>query len=174
MAADPVLVRRVQADQLHAYKALRDEMLERHPQAFTSDATTERRRGAEDYLPRLGFDRPEGGHFTLGAWQGAALLGAIGLERDQRPKVRHIGHVIGMMVRGDVQGRGIGRALLEALIAEARAPIGIELLTLTVTEGNRGALRLYERAGFERFGVLPRAIRIGTAYHAKVHMAMPL
>jgi RimJ/RimL family protein N-acetyltransferase len=171
MAAEPVRLRRVAANDLQAYKALRDEVLERHPQAFTSDAATERRRRADDYLPRLGLERPEGGHFTLGAWQGAALVGAIGLERDARPKVRHIGHVIGMMVRDDVQGRGIGRALIEELVAEARGPIGIELLTLTVTEGNLSALRLYESAGFERFGVLPRALKIGPTYHAKVHMA---
>jgi GNAT superfamily N-acetyltransferase len=174
MAADAVPVRRLAANDLRAYKSLRDEMLARHPQAFTSDATTERRRRADDYLPRLGLERPEGGHFTLGAWLGSTLVGAIGLERDMRPKVQHIGHVVGMMVRDDAQGRGIGSVLLETLIGEARGPIGIELLTLTVTDGNESALRLYQRAGFERFGVLPRAIRIGSAYHAKVHMVKVL
>jgi GNAT superfamily N-acetyltransferase len=174
MGADPVTIRRLAASDLRAYKTLRDEMLERHPQAFTSDGPAERQRRAEDYLPRLGLERPEGGHLLLGAWRGDALVGAIGLERDPRAKVRHIGHVIGMMVRDDAQRRGIGSALLEALVAEARGPAGLELLTLTVTDGNDGALRAYERAGFSRFGVLPKAIRIGSAYHAKVHMVKVL
>jgi hypothetical protein len=61
-------VRRLQVGDLRLYKVLRDDMLERHPDAFTSDAQTEARRSAEDYLPRLGLDRREGGHLTLGAW----------------------------------------------------------------------------------------------------------
>ena len=170
MAAETVAIRRLAASDLRAYKALRDEMLEHHPQAFTSDGPTERRRRAEDYLPRLGLEHPEGGHLTLGAWQGAALIGAFGLEHDLRPKVRHIGHVVGMMVRNDAQGRGVGGALLEALIGEARGCAGLELLTLSVTDGNGSAVRLYERLGFASFGVLAKAIKIGARYHAKVHM----
>ena len=167
--ADGVVVRRLNAGDLRAYKVLRDDMLEGHPEAFTSDAQTEGHRRAEDYLPRLGLERPEGGHLTFGAWQATSLLGAIGLERDMRPKVRHIGHVVGMMVRDDAQSRGIGRMLLDALIEEARAA-ALELLTLTVTDGNASALRLYESTGFAHFGTLHKAIRVGARYHDKIHM----
>lgn len=172
--AEGVSIRRLTAADLRMYKGLRDEVLDAHPQAFTSDATTERHRRADDYLPRLGLDRAEGGHLLLGAWHGDDLLGAIGLERDLRVKVRHIGHVVGMMVRVRAQGRGIGSALLEELIAEARGPARLELLTLTVTDGNSSAVRLYERAGFTRFGTLRRAIKVGDRYHDKIHMAMVL
>jgi RimJ/RimL family protein N-acetyltransferase len=172
--AEGVSIRRLTAADLRTYKVLRDEVLEAHPQAFTSDATTERHRRADDYMPRLGLGRAEGGHLLLGAWQGDDLLGAIGLERDLRAKVRHIGHVVGMMVRVRAQGRGIGRALLEALIAEAGGPARLELLTLTVTDGNTSAVRLYERAGFSRFGLLHKAIKVGERYHDKIHMAMVL
>ena len=168
--ADGVHVRRLAASDLRAYKALRDDMLEGHPEAFTSDAQTEGRRRAEDYLPRLGLERADGGHLTLGAWRGVDLVGAIGLERDMRLKVRHIGHVVGMMVREAEQHRGIGRALLDALIEEARAAARLELLTLTVTEGNAGAIRLYEATGFTRFGTLHRAIKLGDRYLDKIHM----
>jgi ribosomal protein S18 acetylase RimI-like enzyme len=171
--AEPLAIRRLGIADLRAYKALRDRMLEAYPEAFTSDAGTERGRRADDYLPRLGLDRPEGGHLVLGAWRGAELIGAIGLERDRRDKVRHIGHVIGMMVTPEAQGSGVGQALLDAVIADARAA-GLELLTLSVTEGNATALRLYQRAGFERFGTLRRALRIGDRYHAKVHMVLEL
>ena len=159
---------------LPAYKALRDRMLAAHPQAFTSDATTENLRPASSYSSRLGFERPEGGHFTLGAWRDRRLVGAISCERDARLKVRHIGHVVGMMVREDLQGRGIGRALLEACIARARAAAGLEQLILIVTSGNTGALRLYRAAGFEHYGTLPRAIKLGGRYHDKDQMVLVL
>jgi ribosomal protein S18 acetylase RimI-like enzyme len=159
MNADVVLRRLVAAD-LPAYKALRDEALAADPTAFTSDAPTEAKRDASSYLGRLGLDRVEGGQFVIGAWRGDVLVGAIGCDRDRRPKVRHLGHVIGMMVRNEERSREIGRALLDALIAEARRAEGVELLTLTVTAGNVPAIRLYERAGFVRYGTQPRAIRV--------------
>ncbi len=172
--AEEFVIRRIAASDLRAYKALRDAMLDRHPEAFTSDAQTEGHRRADDYLPRLGLDRAEGGHLMLGAWRNAELTGAIGLERDIRAKVSHIGHIVGMMVRDSAQGLGIGGALLEALIVEARGPAQLELLTLTVTDGNASAVRLYERAGFVRFGMLHKAIRLGERYHDKIYMALPL
>lgn len=49
------------------------------------------------------------------------------------------------------QGRGVGRALLDSLVEEARAR-GCAQLFLEVLDGNEPALALYDRAGFERLG----------------------
>jgi RimJ/RimL family protein N-acetyltransferase len=172
--AEPVDIRALMAADLPAYKALRDSMLAAHPEAFTSDADAERKRSAQSFLPRLGLDEPGSGRFVLGAWQAGQLVGALGCERDMRVKVCHIGHLIGMMVRTELQGAGIGRRLLDAGIAAARSVEGLEMLTLTVTAGNAGAVRLYEQAGFMRFGTLPRAIQVDGRYHAKDHMFLTL
>ncbi len=172
--AGPTSIRRLVPADLAGYKELRDAMLVAHPQAFSSDADEERARTPETYLSRLGLDRPEGGQFTLGAWQCERLVGAIGCERDLRVKVRHIAHIVGMMVHADRRGHGVGRALLAECIADARRAAGVEMLTLTVTAGNVPALRLYERAGFIRYGSLPRAICVAGAYHAKEQMVLAL
>jgi ribosomal protein S18 acetylase RimI-like enzyme len=169
-----VVIRRLLADELAAYKDLRDAMLALHPEAFTSDAPTESARAASAYLPRLGLDRPDGGQFTLGAWIGERLVGAISCERDLRVKVRHIVHVVGMMVRPEVRGRGIGRGLVDALVAEARRAGGVELATLSVTSTNTTAVALYEAAGFTRYGRLGNAIKVGDAYHDKDLMSLQL
>ena len=115
-----VVIRALGAADLADYKRLRDEMLTAHPEAFTSDASTESRKVPGDYLHRLGTDRDDGGQFVLGAWIGKRLVGAIGCERDERLKVRHVGHVIGMMVRPTVRRLGIGAKLLVACIDETR------------------------------------------------------
>jgi len=174
MAESAVEIRRLQSADLAAYKALRDAALADDPAAFTSDAETESRKLPDAYLPRLGLDAPLGGIFTIGALRGGTLLGAVSCERDMRIKVRHIGHVVGMMVRSDQRGQGIGRALIDACIAEARRGVGVEILTLTVTASNAGAVRLYERAGFDRYGSLPHAIKVGDRYHAKDQMVLTL
>ena len=166
-----VALRMLGAGDLPAYKALRDEMLESHPEAFTSDAAEERLKEPADYLQRLGLDRRERGQFVLGAWRGDRLVGAIGCERDRRRKGRHVGHIVGMMVRPDARRLGIGRELLQGLIGECRRVEGVEMLTLTVTGGNTAAVRLYESCGFTVYGNLPRAIRLGPGqYHDKLHM----
>jgi RimJ/RimL family protein N-acetyltransferase len=156
-----------------AYKALRDHALAHHEEAFTSDAPTEALRSAQSYASRLGRG-DDGQSFTLGAFRGDRLVGAISCERDPRSKVRHVGHVVGTMVRVEEQGRGVGRALLDALIARASADDELQQLTLTVTAGNASAERLYARAGFVRFGTLSRAIRVGERFLDKHHLMLSL
>jgi ribosomal protein S18 acetylase RimI-like enzyme len=175
MADIPVDIRRLVAADLPAYKQLRDEMLLAHPEAFTSDADEERRKEPADYLYRLGLDRHEGGHFLLGAWRGDRLVGAVGCERDVRRKGRHIGHVVGMMVRPALRGHGVGGALIDALVGEVRRGDGVAMLTLTVTVGNASAIRLYEARGFVPYGTLVGAIRLpGGRQFDKLHMVLAL
>lgn len=50
-------------------------------------------------------------------------------------------------VRGAVQGRGVGRALLGAIVARAR-DLGASAVLLEVRVDNERAIDLYERAGF--------------------------
>jgi RimJ/RimL family protein N-acetyltransferase len=159
---------------LLAYKALRDHVIAHHEEAFTSDAATEAMRTAHSYRARLGDADRGDGSFTLGAWSGDRLVGAITCERDPRSKVRHVGHITGTLVTGDHQGMGVGRALLDALIARASADEELQLLTLSVTDSNTAAVRLYASAGFTRYGTLPRALRVAGRYFDKQLMQLAL
>ena len=167
-------IRLMEAADLASYKVLRDMNLAKHPEAFTSDAETELRRPPETYLARVAGAADGGWPFTLTAWQGDQLCGAISCERDERAKVRHIGHVVGMIVHESVRGRGIGLALAEGCVTLARGRQGIEMLTLSVTSGNTAAIRLYERVGFMRYGLLEHALRVGERYHDKELMVLRL
>jgi ribosomal protein S18 acetylase RimI-like enzyme len=167
-----LVVRDLQASDLDAYKALRDHALKHNEDAFTSDAATEAQRTAHSYAARLGNDTTRA--FTLGAFRGDRLVGAVTCDHDARVKVQHIGHVTGMMVHTDEQGRGTGRALIDALIVRASADGELHQLTLNVTAGNDVAERLYERSGFVRYGTLPRAIRVGGKFFDKHHMLLNL
>ena len=90
------------------------------------------------------------------------------------PSSRHVWHVTGLAVDPDFEGRGAGRALMEALIDEARARGG-RRLTLRVFAPNERAQRLYERLGFEREGVLRGEFRVGDdEYVDDVCMALDL
>jgi RimJ/RimL family protein N-acetyltransferase len=172
MPAPELSVRDLGETDLAAYKTLRDHALAHHEEAFTSDAATEAKRTAQSYRTRLGGEADGG--FTLGAWRGDRLVGAISCERDPRSKVHHVGHIVGTMVAIDEQHQGIGRALLDALIERAGADAELHQLTLSVTASNRAAVRLYESAGFSRYGTLPRAIRVGGRFLDKDLMLLNL
>ena len=149
-------IRLMREGDLTAYKALRDAMLAQHEEAFTSDAPAERGRDAETYRSRL--TGAGSCLFTLLAWDGPQLLGALSAERDGRAKIRHIAHVVGMMVADAAQGRGIGRALMQAALALLSQDEVLQLVTLSVTRSNTAARRLYEHCGFTRYGRLEGAI----------------
>ena len=52
-------------------------------------------------------------------------------------------------VRSDCQGKGIGSYLLRTYFKDARES-GLERITLSVSEANEGACRLYSRLGFQK------------------------
>ena len=62
-----------------------------------------------------------------------------------------------MAVHESWHGRGLGEALLKTIIREAHALRGLRQLSLSVTDGDSAAVRLYQRLGFETYGVEPRA-----------------
>jgi L-phenylalanine/L-methionine N-acetyltransferase len=67
-------------------------------------------------------------------------------------KRRHTGD-IGITIHDDHIGRGIGRALVEALLDLADNTLGLKRVELDVITDNAAAIHLYESLGFEREGI---------------------
>lgn len=66
---------------------------------------------------------------------------------------QHVG-TIGIGVHDDFQGKGIGSTLLAALVDAADNWLALTRVELVVNADNLAAIRLYEKAGFEREGLL--------------------
>ena len=79
------------------------------------------------------------------------VVAVTGLTQHEHNR-SHAAHV-GMMVHADHQGRGIGSALMEAILDLAVNWLGLTRLQLEVYPDNRRAIRLYEKYGFEVEGV---------------------
>ena len=151
------------------YRALRLRALREHPDAFTSSYEEDAPQPLQVTFARLASPL----YAFWGAFQRGEMCGMVGLEHERRAKNRHKGVVIGMYVTPERAGQGVGRALLQALLAHARSE-GVQSLVLTVTEGNAHAQRLYTGAGFRSFGIEPDAIRIAGQSFAKNHMHLDL
>jgi putative acetyltransferase len=78
------------------------------------------------------------------------IIGSAGLHR--YPGRRSHAATLGMAVRDDYQGKGVGTALLRELIDAADNWLGLRRLELTVYTDNERAIRLYQRFGFETEG----------------------
>lgn len=154
---------------LRDYRELMLEAYQLHPDAFTSTAEERASLPESWWADRLGFgDNPESQAF--GVFAGGDLAGAVAVSYESKPKIRHKATLVGMYVRQQHRGRGVGTDLVNAVLDAARARPGILLVQLTVSESNHGARRLYERAGFVQFGVEPLAMKGVQGYVAKCHM----
>ena len=85
----------------------------------------------------------------------------------------HVQMVKGIAVSPDRQRGGVGRALMDAAVAEARAR-GARRLTLHVLGPNTAARRLYESTGFAVEGVRRDEFLLDGAYVDDVLMALDL
>ncbi|QIL79755.1 GNAT family N-acetyltransferase [Diaphorobacter sp. HDW4A] len=174
LEAIPIRIALLQAADAPAYKVLRDASLLRTPEAFSTDYATAVTRPPAVYSAL--FSQPEHGMFYLGAFtKDGQLVGSIGFSREQPRSKRHIGHINAVMIDVNFEHRGIARQLLEACIAHAQRIEGLEMLELGVTASSERAVRLYERAGFQPFGRMPRAVVIdGVGYdHLLMLRALP-
>ena len=81
--------------------------------------------------------------------QAASLPSDLTVESNLRR--RHSGG-LGIMVRTDCQGQGIGTALLEAVLDLADNWLMLRRVELEVYADNQRAVRLYEKFGFEAEG----------------------
>lgn len=157
-----------------AYRALMLQALEEFPASFGVSREEVLAQGVEEFAAKLrGLDRC--GELALGAFEtGGTLVGVVVLRRMSLLKMRHRAVVGRMFVARAMQGAGLGRRLMEAVIGAARATPGIEQLSLVVDQQNASALRLYASLGFVPFGVEPREIKVDGQYHDSVHMWLRL
>lgn len=167
-------LRRLTPADAPAYRALMLDAYAGHPEAFTSTVAERAPLPLAWWEARL----PEGdapASLTVGAFDAnGALVGAAGLLFETRERWRHKATLFGMVVVPAARGAGIGRALVDALLAAARARPGLRSVQLTVTQGNEAALRLYEAAGFRIYGNEPMAVAHAQGFLAKLHMACDL
>jgi acetyltransferase len=87
------------------------------------------------------------------------LLGTVFLQTGRNSTRRHRADVKRLMVHPELQGRGWGKALLDAAVAHA-ADLGLQQLLLS-TRGGTSLPEFYAKQGWTQVGVFPDALLIG-------------
>jgi RimJ/RimL family protein N-acetyltransferase len=99
------------------------------------------------------------GKIILLAELDVSVVGALHFENSSRQRLAHRG-TIHMSVHPQHRRRGIGAALLDAMIGWARRNPVIEKVGLGVFVGNKPAIALYKKAGFVEEGRLIKEVKI--------------
>lgn len=87
---------------------------------------------------------------------------------------KHLG-TFGIIVKKTARGMGIGKKLMSVLISTAKIALpDLEIVVLSVYEGNAAARKLYESMGFMEYGRLPNGRKTLTGYEAQIDMYLPL
>ena len=106
----------------------------------------------EDAFP---FDEPESTRFTI--WVDGQVAGMVQYGEELEPMYRHAW--IDVFVTSSLHGRGIGTEAVSRVARLLRDERGHHRLTIDPALANVAAVRAYEKAGFERVGVMRLAER---------------
>ena len=149
------------------FQALRLRGLREAPAAFSSSYEEECDRSLDEVRPRLQSSRESA---VFGAVVGDELAGVVGIRREKPRKLAHRAVLWGMYVAPEHRKLKIGRALVERALQYAAETIGARQVVLGVGANNSAAIALYERVGFESFGIERDYIFAAREYHDEMHM----
>jgi len=153
-----------------AWWQVRLQSLENEPFAF-GKAVEEHQAMAIETIA-LRFRDTAGGNFTLGAFENDHLVGIATFVRETGLKEKHKGHIYGVYVTSAERRKGVGRALLAALVERAKQDPSLEQILLAVATCQNAAKQLYRDFGFETYGIEPNALKVGSRYIDEEHMIL--
>ena len=168
-------IRKLNAADSTAFRALRAEMCERHPEAFGQTPEEVREMSEEKlldwYAPNDGF--PE--KFVAAGFDGETMIGTVGFRREDSLKERHLGLIWTVYMRLEYRGQGLSKQLMQWVINQCRTYDGLEMLVLTVAVTQNSARALYQSLGFVHVGTMPRGYHLPDGrYIDNEEMMLPL
>lgn len=158
----PLTYRKLETTDAKDFRCVRLECLRDFPENFGTLYEDEVN-NPKLYLEQL-IEQNNPNVIFFGAFSDNDLIGIAGFIRESRPKTRHHGSIVSMYVKPDFHGRKVGENLLRGLIKDVFALEGIEAANLAVVADNPSAIKLYERIGFETFGVQKNYFKHGDKY----------
>lgn len=145
-----------------AWWGLRLEALELEPLAFGKSVEEHRAITITETAERI--REKADGSFTLGGFDGDALVAMATFKREVGIKEKHKGHLLAVYVSASHRGRGFGAKLIASLLDLVRQEPSLEQILLGVGAHNVAAIQTYRKSGFERYGTEPRALKVGSDY----------
>ncbi len=165
-------IRLLNGEDAAEWSRLRLEALKGDPEAFSSSVEQHKTLSMDDIRRRLGSGARDS--FVVGAFDTDKLVGMAGFVREFGPKTQHKGRIWGVYVAPEHRKQGIARMMFAKILERAQTIDGMERILISVTSTQTAATQFYRSLGFERFGLEPRALKIGERYIDEEYMVMSL
>jgi ribosomal protein S18 acetylase RimI-like enzyme len=156
---------------LDAYRDLRLSGIDESPTAFWASHAEENAQPLENMRQRLVATPYQ---VVFGGFVDGQLQALAGFRREAIAQIAHRGNIWGVYVAPQARGVGLGRLLLEALLAHVRTIPEVVQITLGVRSTNDAAKALYSKLGFIKTGADLRSICIDGDYHDEDRMLLLL
>jgi ribosomal protein S18 acetylase RimI-like enzyme len=153
------------------YRNIRLEALSNNPDSFGTMYAEEVIRTTDDFREKISVDNSS---FILGCYGDKDLIGIVPFHQESRIKLRHKAYIRSMYVQPEYRKKGIGKLLLNELIARAKAIKEIEILLLDVITNNFPAKQLYLSFGFQIYGIEKMAYKLNHQYFDLEYMSLPI
>jgi ribosomal protein S18 acetylase RimI-like enzyme len=163
----PVEIRVLSPQDAEAFRVLRLRGLLECPAAFASSYAEEQSVAVATVAARLSS---QGSGAVIGAFQRSAMVGVVGVKREEKAKLAHKAVLWGMYVSPEARNLGVGTALVERALRYATVVLQVEQVNLGVSTENTTALALYRRAGFQEYGCERRSMVVDGVAHDEYHM----
>ncbi|WP_456437151.1 GNAT family N-acetyltransferase [Psychroserpens sp.] len=158
-----IKIRKLLPNESNSYRVLRLECLKNYPKNFTSNYQDEKAKPKLLFQPYI--ETSDLNNFVIGAFQNNNLVGICGFNRHERTKVNHSGIIIQVYVNPEYQGNSIGLNIVKSTLDEAFKINGIEQIEIDVITVNKNAAKIYEKIGFETYGIQNNFLKIDDSYY---------
>ncbi|WP_145328866.1 GNAT family N-acetyltransferase [Paenibacillus xylanexedens] len=161
-------LRNIQRDESDLYWPLRLEALKTHPEAFGASYELSSQLPVSEVKERI-HNEPD--DYILGAFTPEGMLaGMMGFKREYGLKLRHKGFIWGVYVSPAHRGNGLASQLLSEVLERGKHLENMKQINLSVVTTNVSAKRLYERYGFETYGIERNALEVNGQGYDEAHM----
>lgn len=146
------------------WKSIRLEALLSYPENYLSSFEEERLRTDKQWEDVIEQNK------IYGLFLDGQLVSTVSLSPKTAFKHRHKGEIWGVYTKPEFQGKGFAYQLLAYVLDQAQKYL--ELCYLTCTTTNQGAYRIYQKLGFETYGIELKSISVNKQYYDEYLMAI--
>lgn len=154
-----------------AYKELRLRALREEPQAFDASFTSYANKG-DEYWKDIAVELTDARHLCLVAKRSGVIVAVGIVEFDDNEKTRHVADLTFLYVLPDARGAGIGKGLLEHMLAAVQSRPDILKVNVRVCSVQHAAVHLYTDVGFKQVSEMKQERYVEGVYYDDYKMSV--